>query len=124
MTERRDADGVDGPPPGAALRVVPGHGAADSEPPPVRLVREFRGPTVADLLRDEFAAQLPGRAWSALRRIEAGEFAAAEASLPGVFAPILPGPGGRSRRRRLRWLVAVAVVVLAVAAGAALLGGR
>jgi hypothetical protein len=107
------------------LRALPGSGLATGDLPPVRLVREFKGPTVADLLRDEFAAQLPGQAWSALRRIEVGDFAAAEAVLPGDFAPILPGPGGRARRRR--WRVAAAVAVLATVAAAvvaALGGGR
>ena len=80
---------------------------------------------LGDTLRDEFAAQLPGQAWSALRRIEVGDFAAAEAVLPGGFAPILTGPGGRARRRR--WRVAAAIAVLATVAAAvvaALGGGR
>lgn len=92
--------------------------------PPVKLVREFKGPTVADLLRDEYVARLPGRVWSALRHIEDGDFAAADAALPGQFAPILAGPGERlrTRRRRLGWLLA-AVGALAVAAAWALRGG-
>lgn len=124
MTDQGDAGPADGPPPVGAMRALPGGGAATGDLPPVRLVREFRGPTVADLLRDEFAAQLPGRVWSALRRIEAGDFAAAEASLPGAFAPILPGPGHGARRCRRRVLVAVVTFgVLAAAVAAALLGG-
>jgi hypothetical protein len=125
MTAGRDTtDGEGLPPTGGALRALPGSGLATGDLPPVRLVREFKGPTVADLLRDEFAAQLPGQAWSALRRIEVGDFAAAEA-VPGGFAPILTGPGGRARRRR--WRVAAAIAVLATVAAAvvaALGGGR
>lgn len=126
MTAGRDTtDGEGLPPTDGALRALPGSGLATGDLPPVRLVREFKGPTVADLLRDEFAAQLPGQAWSALRRIEVGDFAAAEAVLPGDFAPILTGPGGRARRRR--WRVAAAIAVLATVAAAvvaALGGGR
>lgn len=118
-----DSDG-DGPQPaGGGLRALPGSGLATGDLPPVRLVREFKGPTVADLLRDEFAARLPGQAWSALRRIEDGDFAAAEAALPGEFAPILPGPGGRARGRRWRALILVAVLAFAAAAVVAALGG-
>ncbi len=126
MTAGRDrSDGTGPEPPPGALRALPGDALATDDLPPVRLVREFKGPTVADLLRDEFAAQLPGRAWSALRRLEVGDFAAAEAALPGEFAPILPGPGGRSRRRRWRVLAVVAVLAFAAAAVlSALSGGR
>lgn len=124
MTAGRDSDDGNGTQPaGGALRALPGSGLATGELPPVRLVREFKGPTVADLLRDEFAARLPGQAWSAMRGIEAGDFAAAEAALPGEFAPILPGPGGRARGRRWRLLAAVAVLAFAAAGVVAATGG-
>lgn len=109
---------------GAGLRPVRGGAGAAEPPPPVRLVREWKGPTVADLLRDEYAARLPGEVRSALRHLESGDFAAAEAQLPGEFAPILPGPALRRRRRTLRrWVAAVGAMALAAAVAARLLGG-
>jgi len=93
-------------PEGAApLRVVSGPmrpPEGDLGPPAVRLRREFKGLTVADMYREEIVARLPGQARSALRHIERGELAAAERALPGHFATVLEGPGGR-RRRRARW---------------------
>lgn len=108
---------------GAGLRPVPGAPGGAEPPPPVRLVREWKGPTVADLLRDEYAARLPGEVRSALRHLEAGELAAAEARLPGEFAAILPGPASRRRRRSARATFGVLIVALAAAAAAMARGG-
>jgi len=86
----------------------------EAEPPPaVRLCREWKGPTVADLLRDEIVDRLPGQVRSALRHIERGDFAAASDALPGSFAAVLQGPGHRrrSRRRRIVILLLVAAIV-------------
>lgn len=108
---------------GAGLRPVRGAPGGAEPPPPVRLVREWKGPTVADLLRDEFAARLPGEVRSALRHLEAGDLAAAEARLPGEFAAILPGPASRRRRRSTRALLGGIVVALAAVAAAWARGG-
>lgn len=86
-------------------------------------MREWKGPTVADLLRDEFAARLPGEVRSALRHLEAGDLAAAEARLPGEFAAILPGPASRRRRRSARALSVAFVVALVAVAAAFSRGG-
>jgi len=84
-------------------------------------VREWKGSTVADLLRDEFAARLPGEVRSALRHFEAGDLAAADARLPGEFAAILPGPA--RRRPSARSLFGALVVALAAATAAWARGG-
>lgn len=81
--------------------------------PPVRLLREFKGLTVADLLRDELADRLPGQVRSALSAMEQGDWRTAEQALPGAFAPVLPGPGHapRSDRQRVLWLAVVGALV-------------
>ena len=65
----------------ARLHVVEGpvpsaDDAADM--PPIRLRREFKGLTVADLHTEEVALLLPGQVCSALEHIEIGDLAAAE----------------------------------------------
>ena len=110
------------PPADAAPRVVhlqalPGQSQLPETPGEVRLLREFKGLTVADLERDDVVARLPGQVRSALRHLRRGDLAAAEQAMPGEFAPVLAGPGHRSSvSRRL----AVAVGVLALTAAAAL----
>lgn len=97
---------------GSRLRAVQGPlGAAPEPPPEVRLRREFKGLTVADLGRDEILARLPGQVRSALRHIERGELDAAERALPGHFAKVLAGP---RPARPQRWLAAGIVTLLAV----------
>ncbi|MBL8731765.1 MAG: hypothetical protein JNN13_05310 [Planctomycetes bacterium] len=99
----------------SGLRLVGGRREAGvGPPPPVALRREFKGLTVADLLRDEIVDKLPGQARSALHHLERGDHAAAERALPGSFAPVLSGPWRRRRERRLL----VALVVIAAIAGA------
>ena len=100
------------------LRAVAGPVDGDAPPPAVRLVREWKGPTVADLMRDELAARLPGTVRSALRHIERGDLAAAERELPGDFAPVLRGPGHRRRERRL-WFAICALAAVLTAMGIA-----
>jgi hypothetical protein len=74
--------------------------AGTTEPPPcIRLVREWKGLTVADLLRDEIVDRLPGQVRSALQNIERGDYAAADRAMPGDAAPILVGPGHRGEAR-------------------------
>lgn len=102
------------------LRVVLGPVAAADvleQVPPVRLRREFKGLTVADLHRDEVANRLPGQVRSALNHIERGDLDAAERALPGQFAKVLAGPG---YRRRYRWPEFAIVAVLAVLTGSAI----
>lgn len=84
--------------------------------PTVRLRREFKGLTVADLHHGEIAASLPGQVRSALDHIDRGELDAAERALPGQFANVLVGPGHRRRNHRRFVTVLAALAVLAVAA--------
>lgn len=93
---------------------IDGQGTA----PPVRLVREWKGLTVADLLRDEIVERLPGQVRDVLHHIERRDFAAAERALPGEGAPVLPGPRRppRSRRSVVVVLVVAAITVAAAAA--------
>lgn len=116
---KRPADANGSARPG--LRLVDGQ-ATGVPParPPVMLRREFKGLTVADMLRDEIVDKLPGQARSALRHIEHGDYAAAERALPGHFAPVYAGPWQQRSRRRL-WLVFGLAVVLACASALALL---
>jgi hypothetical protein len=108
---------------GRRLCAVRGPLAAPEPPPPVRLVREWKGPTVADLLCDDVAERLPGRVQSAVAAIERGDLAAAERALPGEFPPVLVGPGhARAARRRIAHAVAcaaLATLALVLAASAA-----
>ena len=78
-------------------------------PPAVRLLREFKGLTVADLLRDDLVERLPGQVRTALHHAARGDWRAAERAMPGDFAPVLPGPGHR-RRARVPLVVVLAVV--------------
>ena len=111
---RTEADAVA---PRARLRAV--HGPLPSEagdaPPPVRLRREFKGLTVADVQRDVLALLLPGVVRSALSYIEAGDYAAAERALPGQMATVHDGPGHRRRARRA-WVAPLAVFLGALGA--------
>jgi len=108
-------DGPDGP--RFRLRKVAGPVAGSEPAPEVRLHREFKGLTVADLMRLEIAERLPGQVQKALRQIQHGQFAAADDALPGAFPPIFAGPGSRRRRRSGAWLV-VALLGASVAAAA------
>jgi hypothetical protein len=99
----------------ARLRVVQGpmpSDGGDEAPPPVRLRREFKGLTVADLHREEVAGRLPGQVRSALQHLENGDVAAAEHAMPGEFGRVLAGPGHR-RRTRYGWLLLVGIVAIA-----------
>lgn len=101
------------------LRRLPGGGAHGTDPtPPVRLHREFKGLTVADLVRIELVEQLPGTVHKAMRELQRGDVAAAEATLPGAFAPLLDGPG-RARRRWRRIRLGLLLLVAALLAGLA-----
>ena len=85
-------------------------------PPPVRLRREFKGLTVADLQLEDVARRLPGQVWSALEHLERGDYAAAERALPGQLATIIEGPGhGRTSQSRRGLLLALVVASLAAA---------
>lgn len=100
------------------LRAVQGPAAGPDEvaPPPVRLHREFKGLTVADLQLEEVARRLPGQVWSALEHLERGDFAAAEHALPGQLANIIEGPGHGRTPRAGGWLpMALGAAALAAA---------
>ncbi len=100
------------------LHTVDAGGPVDGFLPQVRLLREFKGLRVEDLLADAaLAAQLPGRARSALEHIQRGDFAAAEQALPGRFGAVIPGPGHRAaptRQGRVGLIVLALAVALAV----------
>jgi len=119
--EQEGADPQRGTP--VKLQTLTGGGAPPPDPR-VRLLREFKGLTVGDLVRDgQLTEQLPGRVRSAAEHLGRGELAPAEQALPGTFGPatspaVLEGPGHR-RRRPVPWaawvlLAAVAIVSLAV----------
>lgn len=101
---------------GLQLRSLPGGGRAPADPLEVRLRREFKGLTVADLVTDlSLSERLPGQVRSALEHIEAGDLAAAEKLLPGRFGSVLAGPGHRQVRRMSgRWLLLSLAVLAAV----------
>lgn len=113
----RGSDGATGASP-SRLHAVSGPAAAADPAPAPRLWREWKGLTVADLLRTEIAERLPGQVRSALHHLQRGDLRAAEAALPGEFAKVLPGPG-RRRAARARRLGALAAAVAAAAALAA-----
>lgn len=106
----------DGTAAGRRLRAVRGPVVGQVSPPAVRLWREFKGATVADLLRSEFVDRLPGQVRSALQHLERGDPGAAERALPGGFPPVLPGPGvARGRQRAVVAALAIVVVIAATA---------
>lgn len=107
-----------GRPVGRRLETLVGGGGRRDPSVPVRLVREFKGLTVDELMADErIAEMLPGRVRAALQQIERGDLGAAERALPGEFGAVLPGPWHERRRRRLLrttwpWLVLTAAAAL------------
>lgn len=107
-------DGTAGPAHRPRLRALPGGGAGRTDPAlaSVRMVREWRGLTVADLLRPDVAGRLPGQVRSALAELERGDLAAADRKLPEACAPLLPGPGHRRMAQRRARACAAALVVL------------
>lgn len=85
----------------AELRILPGGGPGGSGgPPPVRLLREFKGPTVRRL--SEASAQaidrLPGQLRSVARALRSGDLAAAEERLERALGSLVEGPGHRPAR--------------------------
>lgn len=99
-----------------ALRALDGLRATGEPLPPVRLVREYKGPTLGDLTRQEFVARLPGQVRSALAHIDNGDLVAAERALPGRIATVHAGPGHRRRSRRGLWIAAGIALLVAIAA--------
>jgi hypothetical protein len=86
------------------LRVVPADGdrpaSADLEPPDVDLVREYKGPTVSDLLAAPKAVLdlLPGRVRSMEEAVRASDLAEADRRIDQALGLLLRGPGHRRRR--------------------------
>ncbi|MEM7205906.1 MAG: hypothetical protein AAF628_36970 [Planctomycetota bacterium] len=101
------------------LRLVPGlpEPVATRPAVDVRLIREFKGPTVGDLLAAEPNALdlLPGVVRTMQDSVEAGDLAEAERRLGTALGLVLPGPGERRRRVRrvLRWGLAGALLAAA-----------
>jgi hypothetical protein len=117
-----ERDGGPGPgrsdaaPSGAVgLRAVADSGSLrGTAPGQVRLLREFKGLRVEDLLSDEqLVAALPGRVLRALEALDQGDLATADREMPGALHPVLPGPRPvRARGRHLLlWLVALFLVL-------------
>lgn len=99
-----------------------GGGVGDLPPTAVRLVREYKGPTVADLMRDDaLVAALPGRVRSVLQQLERGDFGSADAAMDATGGRILSGPF-TPRRWRRRWLLAMLGAAAVAAARYATLG--
>ncbi|MSR37270.1 MAG: hypothetical protein EXS02_00315 [Planctomycetes bacterium] len=97
------------------LQPVPADGVPAKVALSVRLLREFKGLLVKDLLADAtLAEQLPGRARSALAHLERGDLAAAERALPGHFATLLPFPRSQRKRERGPSLVVLLLTALAI----------
>ena len=113
-------DGSEGEQQPSRLRRVEGPIDGNPAPPSVRLVREWKGLTVADLLRDEILERLPGQARAVQRHIERGDYAAADRELPGDVARLLPWPRREPARRRL--LVALVALAAVLCASAAAMG--
>jgi hypothetical protein len=92
MTDEQDgSDPQRGTP--VKLQTLTGGGAPPPDPR-VRLLREFKGLTVGDLVRDgQLQEQLPGRVRSAAEHLSRGELAPAEQALPGSFGEGNPGTG-------------------------------
>ena len=94
------------------LRCVDGPVTGAEPPPHVHLRREFKGLTVADLLRPEIVDRLPGQVRSVIHHLQRGDLQAAEQAMPGEFAPVLQGPGhGRASQRLLGRSLFVGVVL-------------
>ncbi len=87
----------------ANLRLLPAGSSetAPTNPPEVRLIREFKGPTVEDLLEDEAdkTAKLPAQVREVLHAIESGDYRRASSSLDESIGGLLQGPGFRRRSR-------------------------
>ena len=102
------------------MRRLRGGGPGPVDALTVRLRREFKGLTVAQLVTDlALSGRLPGQVRSALEQIDAGNLAAAERLLPGQFAAVLPGPGHRRGRRWARAWLLLSCGALAAAVGVA-----
>ena len=96
----------------AGLRVLPplrGRNAVSEHARAVRLVREFKGPTVRDLLAavEPPNPTLPSGVRSALRAIESGALERADGELSSAIGRLLPGPGARGKTRD--WVMPVLI---------------
>ncbi len=93
----------------AEFRLIPQSevSSGDESAPQVRLIREFKGPTVEDLLMDdgEAVGRLPGQVWEVADAIDAGDYGPASDRLDDTIGALLCGPGFRRRRSDLRLLM-------------------
>jgi hypothetical protein len=113
---------------GTRLRRLPplsGIVVPDSAALRVRLVREYKGPTVKDLLSagERATALLPGCVRVAEKAILARDLEAAEGALDQAVARVLPGPGRRLRSAMTTTLVVALSVALLVSILVLLLAG-
>lgn len=112
--------------PGAAgLRLLPPPASADPDPEPVpgtRLIREFKGPTVEDLIDGSArrSEELPGQVQRVLAALESGDLPGAEAALDESLGSVLHGPGFARRQSDLRALVLLRVLFLLLCLATAL----
>ncbi len=107
-SRRPDGGGGDRP----RLRAVAGPLSEVPAPPPVRLVREYKGLTVADMMRDEIVDRLPSQARRMLHCVQRGDYEGAERALPGEFAAVLQGPRGARAAGWRFWLWLLFTVAL------------
>jgi len=87
-----------------ALRAcgAPDPGAPLAPPPEVRLVREFKGPTVRGVLDlpDEAVDRMPAQLRRVLDAIQRGRVAEADDAMDGALGALHAGPGHRRRAGR------------------------
>lgn len=101
------------------VRVADDTGPSHHEPPPtIQLIREFKRPTVDDLIRsEETLERLPVQLRRVVQAVSMSELRRAEERLDRALGQLHEGPGYRRRRRwraaRLAlWLLAAALLTL------------
>lgn len=84
---------------GSELKVLPGLLAPDGVPIEVQLVREYKGPTVDQVLASSprVLDLLPGRVRSMQLSVDDGDLAGATHEMDGALGSLLAGPGHRRR---------------------------
>ena len=76
----------------------------------MRLVREYKGPTVRDVLlaKESDLARLPARVAALERAVQRGDYAAADAAADGALDGLVQAV--RVPRHRPRWLLTIGLV--------------
>ena len=108
------------------LRVLPGLGHEDRATDDtghdrVRVVREFKGTTVDDLVEGSHSDRLPGQVRPVLKAIEAGDLEAANRRLDVAMGSLLRGPGYARRDELLVVLPVLLSLLLSLVAATLLI---